>query len=210
MSETLRHFLQEFDVTQIRTSPYHPQTNGSCERFHRTMKLMIHALADKFEDAWDECLPWILFAYREIPVETLGYSPFELMFGRSIRGPLSLIKTTWLQTQNSLDTARPNVVKFMLDLREKLRECQELSLDVANEAKSNSKVWYDRHVRKCTFDIGEQVLVLLPMPGKPLLAKYQGPYRITGKIGPVDYVISTSTKRKSQRVCHNKHVETVC
>jgi transposase InsO family protein len=77
MSETLRHFLQEFDVKQIRTSPYHPQTNGSCERFHRTMKSMIRALTDKFEDAWDECLPWILFAYREIPVESLGWlQPF--------------------------------------------------------------------------------------------------------------------------------------
>ena len=80
MSEIMHHFLQEFDIKQIRTSPYHPQTNGSCERFHRTMKSMIRAFTEKFENEWDECLPWILFAYREIPVESIGFSPFELVF----------------------------------------------------------------------------------------------------------------------------------
>jgi hypothetical protein len=32
-----------------------------------------------------------LFAYREVPVETLGCSPFELLFGRSVTGPLALV-----------------------------------------------------------------------------------------------------------------------
>jgi len=77
MSEVMKYFLREFNISHIRTSPYHPQTNGSCERFHRTMKSMIRSVSDKFENSWDECLPWILFAYREIPVQSLGFSPFE-------------------------------------------------------------------------------------------------------------------------------------
>jgi hypothetical protein len=40
------------------------------------------------------------------------------------------------------------------------------------------------------------------MAGKPLDAKYQGPYKIIGKLGPVDYVIATPNKRRPQRVCH--------
>ena len=45
---------------------------------------MVRALKDSFPGDWDECLPWILFSYREIPVETLGFSPFELTFGRHV------------------------------------------------------------------------------------------------------------------------------
>jgi len=57
MFEVMKYFLKEFSILHIRTSQYHPQTNGSCERFHRTMKSMIRALSDKFENSWDECLP---------------------------------------------------------------------------------------------------------------------------------------------------------
>jgi len=118
MSEVTKYFLREFNISHIRTSPYHLQTNGSCERFHRTMKSMIRSLSDKFENSWDEYLPWILFACREIPVQSLGFSPFELLFGRNIEVPLSLLKSTWL-SQASFAKAKPNVVKFLLDLREK-------------------------------------------------------------------------------------------
>ena len=40
------------------------------------------------------------------------------------------------------------------------------------------------------------------MPGKPLHAKYHGPYTVEQQLGPVDYVISTLDCRKTKRVCH--------
>ena len=30
--------------------------------------------------------------------ETLAFSPFELLYGRSVTGPLSLLKDSWLET----------------------------------------------------------------------------------------------------------------
>ena len=76
----------------------------------------------RFPDSWDTALPWILFAYREVPVETVGFSPFELMFGRTVSGPLLLIKFAWLQ-ETDLSTAKQTVVEFMLSTREQLRHC---------------------------------------------------------------------------------------
>ena len=202
MSEVRKYFLREFNISHIRTSPYHPQTNGSCECFHRTMKSMIRSVSDKFENSWDECLPWILFAYREIPVQSLGFSPFELLFGRNVEGLLSLLKSAWLSNQVLLDKAKPNVIKFMLDLRDKLATCQELAMEHAKESQSKAKVWYDRQARQRTFEIGQLVLVLLPVQGKPLQTKYQGPFKVIGKRGPVDYVIETPNRRRTQRLRH--------
>jgi len=102
-SELMQLFTYQFGIMQIRCSPYHPESNGSCERFHRTLKSMLRAMVDNFSDSWCDCLPWALFAYREISVETIGFSPFELMFGYPVRGPLSLVRSTWLQ--NSVSTA---------------------------------------------------------------------------------------------------------
>ena len=103
---------------------------------------MIRSLTLELQTNWDESLPWILFAYGEIPVETLGFSPFEMLFGRSVRGPLSLLKATWSPTM--LDRAKPNVIEFMLDLREKLKSCHDVACDQANQAKAKSKTWYDK------------------------------------------------------------------
>ena len=84
MSELMQVFLNDFAINHVRTSPYHPQTNGACERFNGTLKTMLRSLTDQFPVSWDTALPWVLFAYRKVPVEILGCSPFELMFGRSI------------------------------------------------------------------------------------------------------------------------------
>ena len=53
-----------------------------------------------------------------------------------------------------------------------------------------------------TFQPGDKVLVLLPMPGKPLHAKYHGPYSVEQQLGTVDYVTATPDRRKTKRVCH--------
>jgi len=44
----------------------------------------------------------------------------------------------------------------------------------------------------------------MPMPGKPLHAKYHGPYTVEQQlpVNPVDYIISTPDRRKTKRVCH--------
>ena len=44
---------------------------------------------------WDKMLPYLLFAYREVPQASTGFSPFELLYGRPVRGPLDVIRETW-------------------------------------------------------------------------------------------------------------------
>ena len=50
---------------------------------------MLKKVASKEGRHWDTLLPYILFAYREVPQAATGFLPFELVFGREVRGPLA-------------------------------------------------------------------------------------------------------------------------
>jgi len=162
---------------------------------------MLRLLTDKFPNSWVKALSLILFAYREVPVETLGCSPFDLLFGRSVAGPLSLLKSSWLR-ETHLKNAKQNVVEFILGTRERLRHALDIATEHANQERTRAKTWYDRRARPRTFVPGDKVLVLLPIPGHPLEAKFHDPYTVEQQIGPVDYVVSTPDRRKTKRVCH--------
>jgi len=37
-SQLMQVFLHDLNIAQVRCSPYHPQSNGTIQRFHRTLK----------------------------------------------------------------------------------------------------------------------------------------------------------------------------
>ena len=82
------------------SSAYHLQSQGALEHFHQTLKSMIQTYCEDHKRDWDEGIPLLLFAVREVVQESLGFSPFELVFGRTVRGPLKLVKEKWLSEKN--------------------------------------------------------------------------------------------------------------
>ena len=72
---------------------------------------------------WDELLPYLLFAFREVPQALSGFSSFELLFGRQVRGPLALVKDSWAQPGNELVTS---TAEFVISLRDRLEWLIEL------------------------------------------------------------------------------------
>ena len=89
MSALLGEVYHLLQVKRIRSTPYHPQTDGLVERFNGTMKMMLRKFVNRSQTDWDECLPYLLFAYREVPQASTGFSPFELLYGRKVRAHLT-------------------------------------------------------------------------------------------------------------------------
>ena len=65
-------------IAQLRTSQYHPQTDGLVERFNGTLKSMLRRFAREAAKHWGDLLPYLSFAYREVQQSSTGISPFEL------------------------------------------------------------------------------------------------------------------------------------
>ena len=80
-SQLLTEVYRLLRIKPLRTTPYHPQTDGLVERFNHTLKQMLRKAANEEGKDWDRLLPYLLFAYREVPQASTGYSPFELLYG---------------------------------------------------------------------------------------------------------------------------------
>ena len=100
-SQLLAELYRLLYVHPIRTSPYHPQTDGLVERFNQTLKNILRKAATEEGKDWDKLVPYLLFAYREVPQASTGFSPFELLHGRDVRGPLDILRESWESNQKS-------------------------------------------------------------------------------------------------------------
>lgn len=52
------------------------------------------------EKDWDDGVHLLLFAARESVQKSLGFNPFELVFGHNVRGPLNLLKDKAFRQSN--------------------------------------------------------------------------------------------------------------
>ena len=94
MGQLTKQLCSMCKIKHIRTSPYHPQTDGALERWHGTLKQMPRKCQDRRTD-WDKILKYLLFAYSYTPHSNTGFSPLEVVYGGGLRGPLEVLKEGW-------------------------------------------------------------------------------------------------------------------
>ena len=101
MSGIFQHVMHELGIKQYGASACRPEGQGALEGFRRTLENMIRSYCFDAEKDWDEGIHLLLFAVRESVRGSLGFSPFELVFGHSVRGPLGLLRERFLSNDET-------------------------------------------------------------------------------------------------------------
>jgi len=74
MSGVMKEVSRWLSMKEIVTMPYHPMCNVLVERFNGTLQTMLKRMCIEKPKDWGRYLPALLFAYREVPQESLGFS----------------------------------------------------------------------------------------------------------------------------------------
>jgi transposase InsO family protein len=77
----------------IRSSAYHPQTDGQTERVNQILEDMLSTCVLQYDKNWDKCLSLAEFSYNISYQASIKMAPFEALYGHRCRTPLS-----WSQT----------------------------------------------------------------------------------------------------------------
>ncbi|XP_070194787.1 uncharacterized protein [Littorina saxatilis] len=193
-SNLMKEVNQFLSIKHKMTTPFHPQANGLVERFNGTLKSMLRKLAIEQPVLWDTFIPALLFAYREAPQDSLGFSPFEMLYGKTIRGPMQVLRRAW--TDESVEGEQKTTAEYVVDLRNRIEETCEIAKE--NLAKSSQKQagYFNRKTALRSIEVGKKVLLLLPVKHNKLELTWRGPYVVTEKVNQFDYRVKVGTKQK--------------
>ena len=88
---------------------------------------------------WDQILQPLLYAYRSVPQERTGFSPFELLLGRKVQGPFDLLRQNWEeQREQDLKT----VIQYLDTLMNSLQQSLKLASENLQRQQEKQKPWY--------------------------------------------------------------------
>ncbi len=150
----LFHQLERLSgVQRLRTTPYHPQTNGKAERFNRTLLSMLRTLPEDRKSKWKDSLNKVVHAYNCTVNHATGFSPFFLLFGRSPRLPVDLLFGT------SPSSTRENHTEYVKRWKSAMKDAYAKATSNSSKAAISGKKIYDRKVRFTLLKPGDRVLV---------------------------------------------------
>ena len=153
-SELFQKLSEIVGFHRLRTTAYHPQTNGMIERMHHTLKTALKARGGD----WIQELPIILLGLRAIPNES-GSSPFTTVTGTSLLLPA-------VQKGKSTD------VGYIKDLARMMKTVDFTTLSeghvhgphqsfIPKQLRSSSHIW-----------------LRIDRVRRPLEAPYSGPFKV--------------------------------
>ena len=171
-SELMREVLKICSVNQTVSTPYHHQTVGVNERWNGTLEKMMARVCQEYPKGWDRYLPAILFSYREILHDSTGFSPYFLLFGREMHGPMSILRE---MIAGKVECQAVSVYQYLVELRQRLQSSCEIAADRTVARSKVNKKHYDRLAAERTLSPDDMVLLLLPTAANKMFVSLEGP-----------------------------------
>ena len=155
------------------SSAYYPQMDGQTERTIQSLEDLLRACVLEQGGSWDTYLPLIEFTYDNIYHSSIGMAPFEVLYGRRCRTPLS-----WHESGEGV-VLGPELVRETTEKVKLIREKMKAS-------KSRQKSYHEKRRKDLEFQAGDHVFLRVThvtgvgraLKSKKLTSRFIGPYQI--------------------------------
>jgi hypothetical protein len=190
----------------LRSSGYHPQTDGQTERMNRTLEELLRAYcgAEHRQQLWDQYLPLVEFQYNNSVNASTGFTPFYLNYGQHPHTPATLLPGS--------DLPGMQVPADSDDFIRNLHEALSAAEASIHRAQERQKLYYDRGRTGHSFKVGDLVLVdKYGLPDERRGSKISPlrfgkdvhtPFKIIKQISPVAFQLDTPATWKVHNVFH--------
>ncbi|XP_064470176.1 uncharacterized protein LOC135384925 [Ornithodoros turicata] len=165
-SNLFSSFTRLIGTSRIRTTSYHPASNGLVERLHRTLKAALAAFEDRVH--LTDHLPLALLGIRTSLKPDLGCSSAELFYGRTLHLPVEFL------FPSCPDATRVTAPDFL----QRLRRSFDLIRLVPPRTASSRNPYVSQ-----ALDDATHVFIRTDAVRKPLTPFYTGPHLVLGRAG---------------------------
>ena len=180
-SELISELCKLAQVEKVHTTPYHPMTNGQCERFNSTLCNMLGTLPEKEKADWMAHLSSMTHAYNCTQHPSTTYSPYFLMFERQPRQP------------NDFELGLPidvlgdscSKTRYVHKLKQRLNFAYKRAREMSQKQAQKYKLSYDKKIKGTQLQVDDLVLVKR--------VAWKGRHKIQNKWEPEEYIF-----------CHNQ------
>ena len=199
-SKLIKELCEFSGIQKCHTTPYHPRGNP-VERFNRTLLNMLGTLENKQKSKWREYVKPLVHAYNCTRNEVTGFTPYELMFGRSPRLPVDLAFNLPVKGERQKSHSQ-----YVQNLKSRLEESYQLASRNALKTAEKNKVRFDKRVTTSDLEVGDRVLVRqVRIRGKHKLAdKWEEDiYVVISRAGDLPvYTVRPENKAGPKRTLH--------
>ena len=159
---------------------------------------MLRRLCSEQPRQWHRFIKPLLFAYREAPQEATGFSPFELLYGRTVTRPVQILKELWTKETDVSEVKTS--YQYVLELRERLDDTMKIALEELKRSQSKNKRLYYWWTKRRAFQVGDKVLILLPTDNNKLLLQWRGPFVVERCGNGNNYEVEVNKRTKTYHV----------
>ncbi|KAG5869808.1 hypothetical protein JTB14_037543 [Gonioctena quinquepunctata] len=196
LSQIFKETCRILEIKQIQCTSYHPQSDGSLERSHRTLVEYLRSYINKDMNNWHDFMPFATFVFNTTPHSSTGYTPFELLYGHKANLPTSLTKSSELLY--SYDD-------YYNELKSRMQHSHEIAGETILKHKDIAKTYYDKNSNPSRISEGDKVLLKNEHTLRKIKeteAQFMGPYEVISIDSDTNCTIII--KRKPTKVHFNR------
>ena len=173
IAQVTREVCILMNITQQFTPAFAHHCLGACERKHKTLEERLTPFIDQNKRNWDDLLSSVTFAINQSVNSTLGYSPFEIVYGSRPKFPLLSVSGT-----TNLTSVPKDCQEYITKTSRRLEVIRQHVKDNVEVSKAKMVEKVNEKVNSLTLSAGDYVYLHTQPTGaaQKLQPQYSGPF----------------------------------